>query len=88
MFRPLAWTKTLAVGFSSLLAITLVPVLMPFFIRGHLRVESKNPFARISQAIYQWVLRLCLRFRKTTLLVRQFVMHNQLVMVNLHLTAW
>ena len=34
MFRPLAWTKTLAVGFSSILAITLVPVLMTLFIRG------------------------------------------------------
>ena len=34
MFRPLAWTKTLAVGFSSILAITLVPVLMVMFIRG------------------------------------------------------
>jgi Cu(I)/Ag(I) efflux system membrane protein CusA/SilA len=69
MFRPLAWTKTLAVGFSSLLAITLVPVLMPMFIRGRLRPESQNPFARFTQAIYQRVLRLCLRFRKTTLLV-------------------
>src|SRR5206468_3648921 len=39
MFRPLAWTKTLAVGFSSLLAITLVPVLMDLFIRGRLRPE-------------------------------------------------
>ena len=36
MFRPLAWTKTLAVGFSSFLAITLVPVLMVLFIRGRL----------------------------------------------------
>ena len=43
MFRPLAWTKTLAVGFSSLLAITLVPVLMLLFIRGRLRPESQNP---------------------------------------------
>ena len=43
MFRPLAWTKTLAVGFSSILAITLVPVLMVIFIRGHLRPESANP---------------------------------------------
>ena len=34
MFKPLAWTKTLAVGFSSLLAITLVPVLMVMFIQG------------------------------------------------------
>src|ERR1700728_1665137 len=69
MFRPLAWTKTLAVGFSSILAITLVPVLMVLFIRGRLIPESGNPISRITQAIYLPVLRLCLRFRKTTLLV-------------------
>ena len=69
MFRPLAWTKTLAVGFSSVLAITLVPVLMVLFIRGRLRPESRNPLSRITQALYLPVLRLCLRFRKTTLLL-------------------
>jgi copper/silver efflux system protein len=69
MFRPLAWTKTLAVGFSSVLAITLVPVLMLLFIRGRLTPESRNPISRITQAIYLPVLRLCLRFRKTTLLL-------------------
>jgi copper/silver efflux system protein len=69
MFRPLAWTKTLAVGFSSVLAITLVPVLMILFIRGRLTPESRNPISRITQAIYLPVLRLCLRFRKTTLLL-------------------
>jgi len=69
MFRPLAWTKTLAVGFSSLLAITLVPVLMILFIRGRLRPESQNPLSRMTQALYLPVLRLCLRFRKTTLLL-------------------
>jgi Cu(I)/Ag(I) efflux system membrane protein CusA/SilA len=69
MFRPLAWTKTLAVGFSSVLAITLVPVLMILFIRGRLTPESRNPISRITQTIYLPVLRLCLRFRKTTLLL-------------------
>ncbi len=69
MFRPLAWTKTLAVGFSSVLAISLVPVLMILFIRGKLRPESKNPISRITQTIYLPVLRLCLRYRKTTLLL-------------------
>jgi copper/silver efflux system protein len=69
MFRPLAWTKTLAVGFSSLLAITLVPVLMLVFIRGKLRPETRNPLSRATQAIYLPILRLCLRFRKTTLLL-------------------
>jgi Cu(I)/Ag(I) efflux system membrane protein CusA/SilA len=69
MFRPLAWTKTLAVGFSSVLAITLVPVLMVLFIRGRLIPESRNPISRLTQAIYLPVLKVCLRFRKTTLLV-------------------
>ncbi|HLJ90562.1 MAG TPA: CusA/CzcA family heavy metal efflux RND transporter [Candidatus Angelobacter sp.] len=67
MFRPLAWTKTVAVGFSSLLAITLVPVLMVALIRGKLRPESQNPVSRFTQAIYLPVLRLCLKYRKTTL---------------------
>ncbi len=69
MFRPLAWTKTLSVAFSSILAITLVPVLMVIFIRGRLRPESENPFSRWTQALYLPVLRFCLRYRKTTLLL-------------------
>ncbi len=61
MFRPLAWTKTFALVFSSILSITLVPALMPFFLRGRLRPESGNPFARITQALYLPVLRWSLR---------------------------
>ena len=61
MFRPLAWTKTLALIFSSLLSITLVPALMPLCLRGKLRSESRNPAARITQAMYLPVLRWCLR---------------------------
>jgi Cu(I)/Ag(I) efflux system membrane protein CusA/SilA len=68
MFRPLAWTKTLAVGFSSLLAITLVPVLMLIFIRGRLKPESANPISRLTQAIYLPILRWCLRHRIVTVL--------------------
>jgi Cu(I)/Ag(I) efflux system membrane protein CusA/SilA len=69
MFRPLAWTKTLAVGFSSLLAITLVPALMLVFIRGRLRSERNNPISRITQALYLPILKVCLRFPKTTILL-------------------
>ncbi len=69
LFRPLAWTKTFAVGFSSLLAITLVPVLMVMLVRGKLRPESKNPVSRFTQALYLPVLRLCLKYRKTVLAV-------------------
>ena len=64
MFRPLAWTKTLALVFSSLLSITLVPALMPLFIRGRLRPESQNPAARTTKAIYLPVLRWSLRHWK------------------------
>jgi Cu(I)/Ag(I) efflux system membrane protein CusA/SilA len=69
MFRPLAWTKTLALVFSSLLSITLVPVLMPLFVRGRLRPESRNPAARITQAIYLPVLRWCLRHWKLVITI-------------------
>src|SRR5438309_8532453 len=69
MFRPLAWTKTLSVAFSSLLAITLVPALMPLFIRGRLRPESANPAARFTQRLYLPVLNFALRHRKLTILV-------------------
>jgi Cu(I)/Ag(I) efflux system membrane protein CusA/SilA len=69
MFRPLAWTKTLAVGSSSILAITLVPVLMVMLIRGRLRPERANPISRITQAIYLPILRFCLCHRWLTIVV-------------------
>ena len=69
LFRPLAWTKTLAIGESSILAITLVPALMPLFIRGKLRPESANPLSRVTRALYLPVLRTCLRHRWATLAV-------------------
>ena len=69
MFRPLAWTKTLALVFSSLLSITLVPALMPLFVRGRLRPESRNPAARVTKAIYLPVLRWCLRHWKIVVAV-------------------
>lgn len=69
MFRPLAWTKTSALLFSSVLSITLVPVLMPIFIRGRLRPESQNPIARVLQTIYLPVLRWCLRHWKIVIAI-------------------
>ncbi len=69
MFRPLAWTKTLSVAFSSLLAVTVVPALMLFFIRGRLRPEAQNPVSRITQALYLPVIRFALRHRWLTIAV-------------------
>jgi Cu(I)/Ag(I) efflux system membrane protein CusA/SilA len=64
MFRPLAWTKTLSLIFSSLLSITLVPALMPLCLRGKLRRESRNPAACVTQAIYLPVLSWSLKHWK------------------------
>jgi Cu(I)/Ag(I) efflux system membrane protein CusA/SilA len=69
MFRPLAWTKTLALVFSSLLSITLVPALMPFCLRGKLKPESQNPAARFTQALYLPLLRWCLRHWKLVIVL-------------------
>ncbi|MGE0230126.1 MAG: efflux RND transporter permease subunit, partial [Dehalococcoidia bacterium] len=70
MFRPLAFTKTSAMALASLLAITLVPVLMVLFIRGRrLRPESANPMSRVFAWLYEPVLRLALRFKWAALIV-------------------
>ena len=69
MFRPLAWTKTSALVFSSLLSITLVPVLMSLFIRGRLRPEFENPAARVTHALYLPVLRWCLHHWKLVIAI-------------------
>jgi copper/silver efflux system protein len=67
MFLPLAFTKTFAMIGASLIAITLVPVLMTFLLRGKLRRESDNPISRLALRIYGPVLRWSLRNRKTML---------------------
>ena len=70
MFRPLAFTKTFAMVFASVLSITLVPVLMTLFIRGRrLKPESANPIARLFTALYAPVLGLALRWKWTALVV-------------------
>jgi Cu(I)/Ag(I) efflux system membrane protein CusA/SilA len=68
MFAPLAFTKTYAMAASAGLAITLVPVLMGYFIRGKIVSEKKNPLNRLLVAIYLPVLRLVLHYPKSTVL--------------------
>ena len=70
MFRPLAFTKTFAMVFASVLSITLVPVLMTVFIRGRrLTPESANPVARFFAWFYAPLLRLVLRWQWLALTV-------------------
>lgn len=62
LFKPLAFTKTFAMLFSSLLAITLTPMLMTFFIRGKIRPEDHNPVSRALRWVYGPAAHLALRF--------------------------
>ncbi|MEE8595006.1 MAG: CusA/CzcA family heavy metal efflux RND transporter, partial [Gemmatimonadota bacterium] len=56
LFKPLAYTKTFAMAGSAFLAITLVPVLMGYLIRGRIRPESRNPVNRVLRALYRPVI--------------------------------
>ncbi len=69
MFSPLAFTKTYAMAASAGLAITLVPVLMGYFIRGNILPEHKNPVNRAVVGLYRPLLNLSLRFPKTIIII-------------------
>ncbi len=69
LFKPLAFTKTYAMAAAALLSITIVPVLMGFFIRGRIPKENKNPLNRLLIFIYRPVIHLVLKYRKTTILL-------------------
>jgi Cu(I)/Ag(I) efflux system membrane protein CusA/SilA len=63
MFKPLAYTKTYAMAAAALLSITIVPVLMGWFIRGKIPDEEKNPLNRLLISIYHPVVDFVLKFR-------------------------
>lgn len=67
MFAPLAFTKTYAMAAAAGLAITLVPVLMGYFIRGKVISQKKNPLNRLLIALYMPVLRRVMQFPKLTI---------------------
>ena len=61
LFRPLAYTKTYAMMGSALLAITIVPILMGYMIRGKIRPEHKNPVNKFLIWIYHPIIKLVLK---------------------------
>ncbi|MBI2985366.1 MAG: efflux RND transporter permease subunit [Deltaproteobacteria bacterium] len=67
LFKPLAFTKTFAMFFSSLLSVTLAPVLMVLLIRGRIHPEAKNPVNRFLIALYLPVVHWVLRFKKSVI---------------------
>ena len=74
LFKPLAFTKTFAMLFSSLLAVTLTPMLMTFFIRGKIRPEDRNPVSRALRWVYEPVARLALKFPKAVIVAALIIM--------------
>lgn len=69
LFKPLAFTKTYSMAAAAILAVTIVPVLMGYWIRGRIRPEGRNPISRILIWIYNPVLHFSLRWKWTVLLV-------------------
>jgi Cu(I)/Ag(I) efflux system membrane protein CusA/SilA len=63
LFKPLAYTKNLSIAVSALLAITLIPAMMTYLIRGRIIPEQRHPVTRLLQRLYRPVLGWALRHR-------------------------
>jgi Cu(I)/Ag(I) efflux system membrane protein CusA/SilA len=74
LFAPLAFTKTYAMAAAAGLSITLVPVLMGYFIRGHVLPESRNPINRALVAVYRPVIAMVIRYPKQVLAVAAVIL--------------
>ena len=74
MFKPLAFTKTFAMGFAALTSVLIVPFLMVLFIRGRIAPEEKNPVNRFLIWAYHPFVRFVLRHRALTLVAAVLLM--------------
>jgi Cu(I)/Ag(I) efflux system membrane protein CusA/SilA len=74
LFHPLAFTKTYAMAAASALSITIVPVLMGYFIRGKIIPEHKNPINRGLMAAYKPFIGVVLKFPKAMVAVTLLIM--------------
>jgi Cu(I)/Ag(I) efflux system membrane protein CusA/SilA len=78
MFSPLAFTKTYAMAASAALAITLVPVLIGYFVRGNIPSAEKNPINVFLIRVYQPMLAKVLAYPKTAIVFSAFVLISSL----------
>ena len=67
LFGPLAWTKSFILAIDAILAVTLAPVLISFFLKGKLRTDDHTPLNRVLEKVYHPLLNWCMTWRKTTL---------------------
>lgn len=63
LFKPLAFTKTYAMAAGAILSITIVPVLMGYFVRGKMRKEEDNPFTKFLMRIYHPIVDFVIKRR-------------------------
>jgi len=78
LFSPLAFTKSYAMAAAAILTVTVVPVLMGYFIRGNIIPEQKNPANRILHFLHTPVLSVAMRFRGVTLLIAVLLLGSTL----------
>lgn len=82
LFSPLAYTKTYAMAAAAALAVTLVPVLMGYFVRGKIRSEHNNPINRLLTAAYLPILKGLLHWPKTTVLMALLLLSTVFIPLN------
>jgi Cu(I)/Ag(I) efflux system membrane protein CusA/SilA len=68
LFTPLALTKTFAIGFAAIVAVTIIPVLMSWFVRGHIRTEKENPISRTLIRFYHPIIEFVLNKKQPVVL--------------------
>lgn len=78
LFSPLAFTKTYAMAAAAILTVTLVPVLVGYFVRGKIIPEQKNPINRFLHFIHAPVLKLAMRWRLVTVILAALLMASTL----------
>jgi Cu(I)/Ag(I) efflux system membrane protein CusA/SilA len=79
LFSPLAFTKTFAMFGSAILAITLIPVLSAFLLRGRIRSPERNIVSRILMRLYEPVLRFSLKHKVVVLLTALLILASVLI---------
>ena len=79
LFSPLAYTKTYAMAAAAGLAVTLIPVLMGYFIRGKIPEENRNPINRFLIAVYKPLIGKVLQYPKLILLLAAILLLFTLV---------
>ncbi len=74
LFKPLAFTATYAMAASAILAVSLVPVMMGYFVRGRIVSEQANPINRLLHLLHRPVLSLAMRWRLATIVLATLVL--------------